>query len=274
MDSGALRGPFFHALAQGLDRGLPLWHHMGVDESPHAMNIVTRAQAQAQGLTRYFTGKPCKNGHVCERLVNGGCAECRVAIKRENYRRHRAVPTDQLLKTCCICGVQFQARTRNQNICGEGCRLAKKTRQAAQWKQANRERVSELNRAAYQDPIKGAKIRERLQRYTEANREVCEQRWKENTQRRIETGEHQALCGKRRRRIEVNTPAMTAAEKAKLAQFYRVARLLAKRYGVPFDVDHIIPLSRGGAHHPSNLQILTASENRKKSAKLPSGLAA
>jgi len=138
----------------------------------------------------------------------------------------------------------------------------------AQWKQANRERVSELGRAAYQDPIKGAKIRARLQRYTEANREICEQRWRDNVRRRIETGEHQALVHKRRRGVKVNTPEMTGAEKAKLAQFYRVARLLSKRYGVAFDVDHIIPVSKGGAHHPSNLQILTATENRKKGAKL------
>ena len=238
------------------------------------MEVITRKQAQEQGLARYFTGKPCKSGHLCERLVNGGCAECRAEIKRKNYRKNHAVPSGQLLKTCCICGVQFQGRTRNQNICGEECRAVKKVRQAAHWKQANRERVNELNRAAYQDPIKGAKIRARLDRYVEANREVCERRWKENVQRRIEKGEHQALCGKRRRRIEVNTPEMTSAESAKLAQFYRVARLLAKRYGVAFDVDHIVPLSRGGAHHPSNLQILTASANRKKGAKMPAELAA
>jgi len=32
-----------------------------------------------------------------------------------------------------------------------------------------------------------------------------------------------------------------------------------------YHVDHIHPLSKGGAHHPMNLQILTAEENLKKS---------
>jgi 5-methylcytosine-specific restriction endonuclease McrA len=34
------------------------------------------------------------------------------------------------------------------------------------------------------------------------------------------------------------------------------------------EVDHIIPISKGGSHALTNLQYLTISENRKKSAKL------
>ena len=37
-------------------------------------------------------------------------------------------------------------------------------------------------------------------------------------------------------------------------------------YGV-FEVDHIIPLIRGGSNHPSNLQLLTPLCNRSKGAK-------
>lgn len=35
-----------------------------------------------------------------------------------------------------------------------------------------------------------------------------------------------------------------------------------------YEVDHIIPISRGGKHHPSNLQYLTISENRRKQNKI------
>jgi 5-methylcytosine-specific restriction endonuclease McrA len=39
--------------------------------------IVTRAEAKALGLKRYFTGKPCKHGHVALRqVVNKSCEEC------------------------------------------------------------------------------------------------------------------------------------------------------------------------------------------------------
>ena len=39
------------------------------------------------GKTRYFTGKPCKHGHIAERMVSSGsCCEC-MKHKREKYHR-------------------------------------------------------------------------------------------------------------------------------------------------------------------------------------------
>jgi hypothetical protein len=37
-----------------------------------AYEIISRKEAKAAGLTRYFTGKPCKRGHVVERRVDTG----------------------------------------------------------------------------------------------------------------------------------------------------------------------------------------------------------
>ena len=45
-------------------------------------NLISYAEAKAQGLTTYFTGKPCKRGHIALRHVNGGCKECDAAKKR------------------------------------------------------------------------------------------------------------------------------------------------------------------------------------------------
>ena len=48
--------------------------------------FISRAQAQAQGLKHYFTGKPCNNGHVCLRHVVGWiCMECN--RERQQYQR-------------------------------------------------------------------------------------------------------------------------------------------------------------------------------------------
>ena len=50
-------------------------------------NIIGRDEARAFGLKRFFTGKPCKHGHVAERDVNNReCMEC----SRERTRRRRA----------------------------------------------------------------------------------------------------------------------------------------------------------------------------------------
>ena len=54
---------------------------------------MTRAEAVAQGLTRYFTGKPCPKGHIAERQTcNYGCIECSKGRQRtpsgREYKRH------------------------------------------------------------------------------------------------------------------------------------------------------------------------------------------
>ena len=41
------------------------------------MEIITRQEAMQQGLTRYYTGKPCSHGHDAERYTNmTRCVEC------------------------------------------------------------------------------------------------------------------------------------------------------------------------------------------------------
>ena len=50
------------------------------------MQIITRTEAKAQGLKRYFTGKPCKHGHIDERLVcDGSCKTCANLKKQRKY---------------------------------------------------------------------------------------------------------------------------------------------------------------------------------------------
>ena len=41
-----------------------------------------------------------------------------------------------------------------------------------------------------------------------------------------------------------------------------------ENYGVYWEIDHILPLSKGGSFHYTNTQPLTITENRKKSNKL------
>jgi len=42
-----------------------------------AHNVGLRKEAKLRGDLRYFTGQPCKNGHIAERITsNGSCLEC------------------------------------------------------------------------------------------------------------------------------------------------------------------------------------------------------
>jgi hypothetical protein len=49
------------------------------------MKTVTFKEALSAGLSRYFTGRPCKYGHVAERQIPGrNCCECHNARSRED----------------------------------------------------------------------------------------------------------------------------------------------------------------------------------------------
>ena len=65
--------------------------------------------------------------------------------------------------------------------------------------------------------------------------------------------------------IQVN---LTVIEQQEELEIYKKCYILSANTSIPHEVDHRIPLSRGGQHHPQNLQILTRAENRRKGAKL------
>lgn len=54
------------------------------------MEIISRAEAKAAALKRYFPGTPCKHGHIAERLTsNGTCLECCRLKQLKNYHENR-----------------------------------------------------------------------------------------------------------------------------------------------------------------------------------------
>src|SRR5262245_40411136 len=48
--------------------------------------VISRQDAKAAGLKRYFLGTPCKNGHVAERFVSDcKCVVCKNDRLKEKY---------------------------------------------------------------------------------------------------------------------------------------------------------------------------------------------
>lgn len=71
-----------------------------------------------------------------------------------------------------------------------------------------------------------------------------------------------ALRAKRKASKLAQTPATACHDTIRV--FYRMAKRLSKCTGIPFHVDHIVPLAIGGHHHQRNLQALPKSINLRK----------
>lgn len=84
-------------------------------------------------------------------------------------------------------------------------------------------------------------------------------------------------CGKRRAAIKKSACNLCSEGKQLVKHFYDLSVRLESKLGIEFHVDHIVPLSLGGLHHPSNLQVVPARWNNKKYNRntnlwLPNGL--
>ena len=74
---------------------------------------------------------------------------------------------------------------------------------------------------------------------------------------------------RRKQRLRQQTPELSAQETELIQQIYEQRDKLNQKAGfIQYHVDHITPLAKGGWHHPDNLQVISASDNVRKGAKL------
>jgi hypothetical protein len=114
-------------------------------------NIIGRDEARALGLKRFFTGKPCKRGHIAERYIGSGrCVQCDRTLTREHARKRRAADP-------------------------EGYR----SRRAAQWA-ANRQKILERQRERRAANLEKEREKEReaARKYRAADPERIRKNWR------------------------------------------------------------------------------------------------
>jgi hypothetical protein len=98
--------------------------------------IITRAEAKARGLKRYFTGKPCKSGHFSHRTApDGQCLECR-KISEAEYKARRSKNRRMLTfgeRKCKICASPFLPKSKLNTTCSLLCSRENWRRLRREW---------------------------------------------------------------------------------------------------------------------------------------------
>lgn len=209
------------------------------------LNTISRSEASEKGLKRYFTGEPCRNGHVCERRTNSmHCLECVVAAKT-NFR---AKFDDD----------GWAERTKQWDDRYRDADPARKLAHSVAASQRLRERDPDYYRRKaieWREKNPGVTA-ERMRLYHETMRRdfpdlVKISRAASNAKRRVINGTF--------RGYEIKQAIGTAWDRCggKCELCGSTDRL---------ELDHIIPVSRGGDNSDGNFQFLCLTHNRSKKA--------
>lgn len=193
------------------------------------MEIITKEEAKAQGLKRYFTGKPCKHGHLAERLVSQ--ERCVVCVLASGNKWRDA---DKKLRP-----EFYQAYEKNRNP--EKLKAKNK-----RWHEANR-----------------GKVLKRLSQFEKDNKD------RRNEYKKTKyKAERVAWSNNRRARQLRATPPWSdlKAIEALYVESDRISKATGIRHHVDHIIPLKHPLVCG-LHVPANLRIITAEENLSKHNK-------
>lgn len=217
----------------------------------NVFEIISVGEARARGLKRYFTGKPCKHGHIAERRVaNKGCVVCAVNDDARNKVKHAEV-----------------MRERARAYYWDNAEERREYRRA--YGKANREVETAKNKEWFaRNPEKIREYQKRDHEKRGPQKAEFARVWRKENRARAN-----ALGAKRYARQRSAIPYvredLLPFYQSEMLAIYAESRTVSELTGVRHDVDHIFPISKGGVHAPWNLRVLLSSENQSKKDKWP-----
>jgi 5-methylcytosine-specific restriction endonuclease McrA len=228
--------------------------------------IVSLEEALAAGSTRYFTGKPCKHGHVAERLVsNRSCCECLKLAKRRAYHanpgKHKEAGRRWQLKN----KEKRREISRRYYYAHHKENRARLNAHTKRYRKADPEKYIRLAREHHHRHRE--KQLDRMRKYRKMNPDIVRastHAWRSRNKDKVSQ--------QKRNRYAREKGADGGHTLRDIAHLYRRQREECAGCGTAlngiFEVDHIIPLSRGGNNFVGNIQLLCKSCNASKGAKL------
>lgn len=211
------------------------------------MQLITRKQAQEQGLKRYFTGEPCPYGHIAERFTKGAvCYACSDA-KAKQWAIDNAERKKQIQKTYRIENAEvLKQAARAYYIADTETYKARSKRSV----EARREDVRVY-------------MAEYAKTYPKDKKAATNRRWRQNNPAIVN-------AATARRRCSLLQRTVAWSDESLILPFYEEAARLTELTGVPHEVDHIYPLQGelvSGLHVHTNLRVIAMAANRKKGNK-------
>jgi hypothetical protein len=225
--------------------------------------VVTRRDAMALGLKRYFTGRACIHGHVAERTVaQRSCLICRRSHWRGWYRRNpRPTPSKN---TATIISVEYEGPIVSRaeaNMIGDKffftgipCTLghiAQRYTSGADCVVCTRRRAADRYS---KDPDK---IR------------ATGRIWRITNPEKTRVNKRVSQARRRARKIEAGGNITSDQITQLLALQNYKCPICGRKLGKRFELDHIFPLSKRGRHDIQNAQLTHTACNRRKAAKDP-----
>jgi hypothetical protein len=136
------------------------------------------------------------------------------------------------------------------------------------WRKRNPEQNREIQRRAEKAWLERNPGRKSTtgKAYRERNRErlaAKDKAWRERNRELVNEN-----CRIRRCKKKNASVYLTANEKEKMLLLERTRQELQRETGREYHIDHILPITHGGIHHPVNLRILDGRENESKQDKL------